>query len=272
MPGTPRSSESEWLIAVLARELDPRGRMPLYEQLIASLTRLIRQGDLVPGSLLPREPDLAASLGLSRQTVNQALTRLARRGLLVRRRGIGTFVAEPPIEQPLHSLYSFLRTLSAHGERAGSQILSIKTAVDAAASLFLTGKPDQPVCSISRLRFVNDEPVILEELFLPAGCGARLSAQDLTAATLYDLLQDRCGVRVTHAEETLRPVAVTRAEAALLGMAAGDAALLVERRAFAGDRPVELRRSLLRGDRFVYTVRLAAPDLDTEGSSPAAGA
>ena len=271
MSEIPQPSKSEWLITVLARELDPRGRMPLYEQLIASLARLIRQGDLAPGALLPPEPDLAASLGLSRQTVNQALTRLARRGLLIRRRGLGTFVAEPPIEQPLHSLYSFLRTLSAHGRRVGSQILSIKTAVDTAASLFLTGKPDQPVCSISRLRFVNDEPVILEELFLPASCGARLLAQELTAETLYDLLQERCGLHVTHAEETLRPVAVTRAEAALLGMPAGDAALLVERRAFAGDCPVELRRSLIRGDRFVYTVRLAAPDLAPEGSSPAVG-
>ncbi len=256
MTGT--ATPGEWLIALLSRELDPQSRVPLYEQLIAILARLIHQGLLPPGTLLPREPDLAARLGLSRQTVNHALTRLARRGLLVRRRGIGTFVAEPSIEQPLHHLYSFIRTLSAHGHQPSTRLLNIAIATDAVASLFLTGRPDGSVCAVRRLRLIEREPLILEDVFLPADCGERLPASELATEALYDLLEHSCGIHVTHAEETLRPVVVTSAEAAFLDSAAGEAAFLVERRSFAGDRPVELRRSLIRGDRFVYRVRLPA--------------
>lgn len=250
--------DAEWLIALLARELDPRSRVPLYEQLSAILARLIHQRLLPPGTLLPREPDLAARLRLSRQTVNHALTRLARRGLLARRRGIGTFVAEPSIEQPLHQLYSFIRTLSAQGRQPDTRLLTIATHADAVASLFLAGRPDSPVYALRRLRLVDGEPLILEDVFLPADCGERLPASELTTEALYDLLDQYCGIHVTHADETLRPVVVTHAEAALLGSTPGEAAFLVERRSYAGDHPVELRRSLIRGDRFLYRIRLPA--------------
>ena len=74
---------------------------------------------------------------------------------------------------------------------------------------------------------------------------------------------DLCDLVVSHAEETLRPVTVERTEAALLGLVEGDPAFLVERTSYAGDRAVEFRRSLIRGDRYRFRVHLDAAALLT---------
>src|SRR5262245_21304760 len=117
--GDPRptfDAGAEAIVDLLASALARGDRTPLAEQIAAVLETAIKGGRLAPGSVLPREPDLARRLGLGRQTFGRALAGLARRGLLVRRRGIGTFVAEPPIEQPLGHLSSFVRTFAVAGK------------------------------------------------------------------------------------------------------------------------------------------------------------
>jgi len=240
----------------LAAALAAPGRTPRYERLAAALGRAIRAGELAPGTALPPEPELARRLGVSRQTVHQALGGLARRGLVTRRRGAGTFVAAPFVEQPLDGLYSFLRTLTAQGHLPGARWLGARLTVDAAASPLLAGRPDGLVYELSRLRLVDGAPFVLETICLPAACADCLPLARLTGEPLYDVLREACGLAVTHAEETLQPVAVDQPAAALLGLAAGEAAFLVERTGYAGDRPVELRRSLIRGDRYRFRVRL----------------
>lgn len=80
----------------------------------------------------------------------------------------------------------------------------------------------------------------------------------LAQEVLYDLLNEYCQIEITHAEETLRPITIVQRDAALLGLRAGDAAFLVERTSYAGMEAIELRFSLIRGDRFRYRVRLEA--------------
>ena len=108
---------------------------------------------------------------VSRQTVNQALTTLARRGLLTRRRGVGTFIAEPYIEQPLDGLYSFIRTLSSQGRLPSTKILGYRVTIDDQASTLLTGAHAGLVFEIGRLRLVDGEPFVVETIYLPVDCG-----------------------------------------------------------------------------------------------------
>lgn len=246
------------VLDLVRSELDPASRTPLYEQLATAIRRAIDDGALAAGAALPPEPEMARALGVSRQTVNQALTGLARRGLVTRRRGAGTFVAAPYVEQPLGGLYSFIRTLTAQGRLPGTRLLGYRITVDERASPLLTGRADGLVYEISRLRLVDGDPFVVETIYLPVECGERLPAERLTTDVLYDLLREYCGVTVTHADETLRPVTVDRTEAALLSLTAGEPAFLVERTSYAGERPVELRASLIRGDRYRYRVRLDA--------------
>jgi GntR family transcriptional regulator len=248
----------------LAAELDATLRTPLYEQLEIALRRRIEDGSLRVGSVLPPEPELAERLGVSRQTVNQALTNLARRGAVTRRRGVGTFIAPPYVEQPLDGLYSFLRTLLAQGRLPTMRLLGFRTTVEERASQLLTGEPHGLVVEFSRLRLVDGDPFVVETVFLATACGELLPLDRLQHEVLYDLLQEYCGVTVTHAEETMRPVILDQPEASLLGLAAGEAAFLVERTGFAGERVVELRRSIIRGDRYRFRARLEGPALPHE--------
>lgn len=245
----------------MARELKPSSRTPLYEQLAHVISRAIRSGTLSPGTMLPPEPELAERLGLSRQTVNQALVGLARRGLVNRRRGVGTFVTEPYVEQPLGGLYSFLRTLTAQGRTASMRLLGYRITFDEDVSPLLAGRRDGLVFELSRLRLVDGAPFVVETIYLPTDCGERIPFDRLAQEALYDLLREICGIAVTHAEETLRPVNVEQPDAALLGVSPGEAVFLVERTGYAGDRPVELRRSLIRGDRYRFRVRLEGSGL-----------
>jgi GntR family transcriptional regulator len=252
----------------LAAAIAPGSRVPLNEQLEAALSNAIREGRLTPGTVLPREPDLARRLGLSRQTVGQALKRLAQRGLLIRRPGIGTFVAAPAVEQPLGRLSSFVQTLTAGGQAASSRLMGFRLTVDPAASPLLTDRADGLVWEISRLVAADGEPFVYERIFLPEDCGERLAGVDLAQAVIYDVFRDYCGIAVTHGEEALRLAKLGRTEAALLGLPVGTPAFLVERLAYAGDRIVEVRRSLIRGDRARFRIRLEGPALTPVGSNP----
>ncbi len=234
--------------------------LPRYERLARHLGREIRQGRLAPGTPLPPESELAALLGLSRQTVHHALAVLARRGLVVRRRGVGTFVAAPQVEQPLPGLYSLFKSLTAQGHVVSSRLLGFRLAAHEEASPLLTGGPFEPVYELTRLRLVDGEPFAIESLYLPRELGEVLPLERVAREPLYDLLQECCGVTVAHAEETLQPTALEPTLATLLGVRAWDPALLVERVGYApGDRPVELRRSAIRGDRYRVRVHLEGP-------------
>lgn len=251
----------EPILSKLIASLASPGRTPRYERLAADLTEAIRNGGLAPGEALPPEPEFARQLGVSRQTVNQALTLLAKRGLVRRARGAGTFVAEPFVEQPLNGLYSFLRTLTAQGRVPSATLLGARLTADPEASAFLTGQPEGVIFELSRLRNVDGTPFVLETLLLPAECREALLAADLDRETVYDALERGPGLVVTHAEETLQPVAAKPPESALLGLSAGEPAFLVVRKSYAGERPIELRRSLIRGDRYRFHVRLPADGL-----------
>jgi len=251
------------VVQELAQELDGSSRTPLYEQLELRLRQLIEAGVLAAGSALPPEPELAERLGVSRQTVNQALTNLARRGTVTRRRRVGTFVAPPFVEQPLDGLYSFLRTLLAQGRLPEMRLLGYRITVDERASPFLTSDVHGLVFELSRLRLVDGDPFVVETLYLPADCGESLPLDRLEHEVVYDLLRETCGLDVTHADETLRPVVLEQPEASLLGLSLGEPAFLVERRGYAGAAPVELRRSVIRGDRYRFRVRLEGHTLTT---------
>jgi GntR family transcriptional regulator len=258
--------ESDRLFDLLSAALKPPSWTPLYDRIERAIDAAIQDGRLPPGTEFPPEADLAERLGISRQTLNQALTGLARRGHLIRRRGVGTFVAEQIVEQPLGQFYSFIRSITAQGRAPSTRLLGTRITVDDIASPLLTGGRDGLVYEVTRLRFVDGDPLVFEEVYLAPECGDRLPADRLAGEVLYDLLAELCDLVVTHAEETLRPVAIERTEAALLGIAAGEPAFLVERTSYAGEQPVELRRSLIRGDRYRFRVRLEGPALGGSSS------
>ena len=112
-----------------------------------------------------------------------------------------------------------------------------------------------PTLYLERLRVAAGEPLLLEQVHLPAERFPGLLASDLEHGSLYDLLTERYGVRVARARELLEPVLLRAREARLLDRKPGSPALLIEGIASTADGvPVEFGRTFVRGDRTRYYV------------------
>jgi GntR family transcriptional regulator len=272
LTATAAATTSSALIGHLRNALASDDHSPLYEQVAAAILADIRSGLLEPGMMLPKEVELAAELGVSRQTVNQAMTSLAHRGFLVRRRGIGTFVSSAEIEQPLNNLYSFIRSVTAQDHEPGNRMLGSRATIEAPASMLLTGDPDGLLFEIGRLRLIDHEPFVVEYVYFPREIGEQVPLDRLERGELlYDLLRECVGIAISRAEETLHAVVTRRIESTLLNIPAGSPAFLVERRGFIGAQMVEFRRSLIRGDRYQFRVDLVGDSLDEPSATGSNG-
>lgn len=251
------------LVARLHDAITGTRRRPLFEQLAAAVLFEIESGNLVAGDQLPHEPDLARELGISRDTVNQALTMLSRRGYLRRRRGIGTFVATPDIEQPLNRLYTFIRSVTAQRHVPGVQMLDTGPAIDAEASKALGAERTTPLFRIGRLRLIDGEPFIIEHFFVRTDVGEALSLERVAAGEpIYDLLLDATGLHINRGMELVRAVVLQSSESAQLGVSHGSPGFEVIRHGFSGERQIEFRRSVIRGDRYHFRIDLEGESLD----------
>lgn len=246
---------------LLAASLQPQARVPLHSQLEATLRSLIQSGQIQPGAVVPGELDLAAQLGLSRHTIRHALGVLAAEGLLHRQRGRGTVVsvppAPPPIERSLGTFYAFAWEVRARGAAQRSYVLE-RTPLPATGAMAdrLGLTPGAPLERIVRLRTADGEPLVLETAYLPQGLAASLQPADLEIDSIYDALERYHGFRIAHARESIRPVVLSPSIARLLRLRAGAPAFAVERTTWSNRGPVEWQESIVRGDRYLYSVEL----------------
>ena len=238
-------------------------RPTLRDRAVAHLEGRITSGEWAAGDRLPPERDLCLELGISRATLRQALADLDDRGLVTRHQGRGTFVARPRVQQDLDRFFSLGEALRARGLALASRVLSAGL-VDAGDSLAddLGVRPGDPLVRVRRLRSVAGEPFTLEDTHLPASLFPGLEARDLGGRSLYDVLAEDYGCVVATAEETLEPVVLAPAEAALLGVPRRSPALLVRRvTSDRGGRRVEHVQALVRGDRARLLLRRRVPGL-----------
>jgi GntR family transcriptional regulator len=96
---------------------------PRYERIRADLESQVRSGILRPGAQIPSESALAEQYGVTRMTVRQALEQLSSDGVLVERRGLGTFVAEPRATyRKLNRLSSFRDEVGVEGHKVDTEV------------------------------------------------------------------------------------------------------------------------------------------------------
>jgi GntR family transcriptional regulator len=234
---------------------------PLHSRLESTLRGLIQQGQIATGTILPGELELAAQLGVSRHTVRHALGVLTNEGLLRRERGRGTTVVStaPPtvIERSLSSFYAFAWETRARGQTQRSYVLERKVLqADAEFAVTLAVEPGTDIERIVRLRTADEDPLVLETAYLPLEYSSVLDAKVLEQESLYDVLERRCHVRITRARESIRPIVLGRSTARLLRASSGAPAFSVERTTWSDRGPVEWQESIVRGDRYLYSVDL----------------
>ncbi|MFH8223984.1 GntR family transcriptional regulator [Streptomyces sp. NPDC018057] len=239
----------------LALGVDRSSPVPLYYQLAQQLEAAIEQGALTPGSLLGNEIELAARLGLSRPTVRQAIQSLVDKGLLVRRRGVGTQVVHSQVRRPLE-LSSLYDDLEAAGQRPTSSVL-VNTVVPAsaeAAAALGVAEGDE-VHRVERLRLTHGEPMAYLVNQLPAGL-LDLDTGRLEATGLYRLLRS-AGITLHSARQSIGARAASAPEAERLGESEGSPLLTMERVTFDDTgRAVEFGTHTYRPSRYSFEFQL----------------
>ncbi|MEJ5060572.1 MULTISPECIES: GntR family transcriptional regulator [unclassified Pseudomonas] len=232
-------------------------RLPLYQRLRDQLAEQIAKNRWRPGEAIPTEAALSAEYELSTGTVRKAIDALVSEGILERQQGRGTFIRRPQFQS---SLFRFFRFQSASGERQvpESRILSIEPVAAPSAVAQALGLPvDAPVIRIVRLRLLEVQPVLAEEIWLPRSRFQPLLETDLSlkGPLLYPIYEDLCGQVVAYAEETLTAESVNDVHARLLQVPINSPVVVIERlaRNYAGT-PLEWRRSRGHAEHFRYSV------------------
>ena len=238
-----------------------RAAKPAWVQIEEGLADRIESGRLAAGERLPSERDLALALSVSRMTVRQALASLAARGLVERGVGRGTFVRESPrVVHDLTRVAGFTEEAERQGLEAGAQILAAaEQRAPAQVAQMLGIEAGAPVVRLERVRLGGDQPITLEDSWVPAEHFPGLLEHDLSGS-LYALMREHYELAPVSATERLEPVAARAHEAAALRVPEGSPLMLVERVAYAvDDTAVEFARDRHRGDRARFLIHVV-PD------------
>ena len=235
--------------------LDRSSPVPLYYQLAQQLELAITNGDLKPGDRIEPEVDIAERTGLSRPTVRQAIQELVRKGLLVRRRGVGTQVVHNQMRRPVE-LSSLYDDLTRANHKPKTKVLVLRTeGADEDIATALGVEESAEVYVIERLRYDGDQPLAYMRNWIPADL-VDLDETNLEANGLYELLR-RAGVQMHIANQRIGAKVASSSEAKLLDVRTGAALLTMQRTTFddAG-RAIEWASSSYRADLYSYETTL----------------
>ncbi|NKZ03786.1 GntR family transcriptional regulator [Actinomadura latina] len=235
--------------------VDRSSPVPLYYQLAQHLEAAIRAGELTPGTRLENEVELAGRCGLSRPTVRQAIQHLVDRGLLVRKRGVGTQVVQSEIRRPIE-LTSLHDDLAAAGREPRTRVLDLgPVPADDTVAKELGVPPGTEVVRMRRVRCTGDEPLALLTNYLPLGL-IEVTEADLAEHGLYELLR-ATGINLRIANQTIGARGATAAEARLLDERRGAPLLTMNRTAYDDQgAATEHGRHVYRADRYSFELTL----------------
>ena len=241
------------------RTIDFDSNIPYYIQLIEVLKEKISQGDWKPGDQIPSEPELCESYGVSRTVVRQALGEIELEGLIVRRKGKGTFVAEPKINESLaQKLTGFYQDMVERGHKPITRVLEHRVVpANKKVADYLGIEPETALIEIKRLRFVAEEPIVVVTSYLPYHLCPALANADLTNQSLYKFLEQECGLMIARGRRTIEAVAANEYEAELLQIDRGAPLILLNSVSYLEDgTPIEYYHAVHRGDRSRFEVEL----------------
>lgn len=239
---------------------------PLWQQVLDDLERRIASGDII--DRFPTDRELTEHYGVSRHTVREAVRRLRARGLVDRHRGRGSFLNDTRLTQPLGGLYSLFGAVEERGLEQRSEVLALERSRDADAAARLGLPPRAELVHLQRVRFAGDDPLALDSVWLPVDVGRHLLPVDFRRTALYDELHARAGITLSAVDETLEPLLPDADLRTLLRLDEDEALLRVRRLGWDGDRAVECRVTLIRGQRFLYTSSWRSDDQGASTPDP----
>lgn len=241
----------------MTNRIDHNSAVPLHAQVEQVLRDLIRKPEYSGGKFLPNEVDLAKRFGISRNTVRQATNKLVHEGLIVRKKGIGTKVADKKtVSTRLDSWLSFTQEMNEKGILFENIDISVEwvEAPEEVAEFFGIAK-EKLVLKMDRLRGMEDKPIVYFTSYFHPRIGLK-GNEDFTKP-LYHTLEEDYHTIVSLSKEEIRAMVADKSIAKKLKAKAGDPILFRKRFVFdPGNRPVEYNIGFYNAERFAYTIEI----------------
>lgn len=241
-----------------AYKLDFKGPQPLYIQVTDLIKDHIAKKYWQLDEMIPSENELSATYGVSVGTVKKALSKLVDEGILYRRQGKGTFVNRPDFKRSFMRFFRFGADENLEERFLSSKVLSLDITTPPKRIMdMLKLADDEKTISIKRIRFLNDLPLLLQDLYLPYKIFKGFDEIDISRELLYPIYDEKFKTPVIWADEYLRPTIADTVVAEALKINLGDPVISIERIVYTyGDEPIEVRSSIGRGDKFRYHIEI----------------
>jgi GntR family transcriptional regulator len=241
------------------KRIDFDSHIPYYVQLIEVFKEKIHQREWESGDQIPSEPELCETYGISRTVVRQALKEMEYEGLIYRRKGKGTFIAEPKISESLvQKLTGFYQDMVDRGHKPITQVLRQEVEpANAKVARHLGLETGTLVFTLERLRFVEDVPIVLVITYLPYKLVSRLVDYEFSDKSLYAVLENELGLVLSHGRRWIEAVPANEREAVLLKVDECAPLILLDSVTYLEDgTPIEYYHAVHRGDRSRFEVEL----------------
>jgi GntR family transcriptional regulator len=235
--------------------IDHKSRLPLHAQVEDYLRKLIAMDKYGKGAFLPKEVVMANRLGVSRNTIRQATNKLENEGLIVRKKGVGTRVAEKKgLMTGLDHWYSFTREMQEKGIVVTNLQLKVEW-VKAGETIgqFFNVDAGKKILKLSKLKGeASGEPIVYFESWFHPRIG--VTEKDDFDRPLYPMLEERYGIVVHRSNENIS-ARVAGPLAKKLKVDPRFPVLFRQRFVYdIGDRPVEYNLGYYRSDKFTYSI------------------
>nr|WP_294942976.1 GntR family transcriptional regulator [uncultured Mucilaginibacter sp.] len=234
--------------------IDHKSPIPLHAQAETLLRQLIAEEEYQNGKLIPNEVELAKMLAISRTTLRQAINKLVFEGLLVRKKRMGTKVAQAGVSSKSNNWLSFSQEMKLRGITIRNFELHVTWEMPNAEVIrFFEIKPDKQVLKMERVRGKTDEPFVYFASYFHPRVG--LTGDEDFKRPLYELLEHEHSVIATLSKEEISAMAADKFIAEKLRVPVGSPILFRKRFVFdQGERPIEFNIGYYKADSFVYTV------------------
>ena len=231
--------------------------VPMHTQIREIIRRRVLDGTYPPHSQVPSESQMTEAFSVSRITIRQALGDLQKEGLIFKVAGKGSFVAKPKAFQNLSRLQGFGEAMAPSGYETFSQVLSMRqVAASEMVSRRLQVGLGDAVYEIQRLRYLNREPISVDQSYFPLALGERLAHEDLPTRDIFVILENDFGLHLTHADVQIEAISADEFLARQLRIAEASPLLRIERLTYADDKPIDFEFLYFRGDAFQYRLRI----------------
>ena len=239
--------------------VDKSSQIPLYTQLADIIKEMINNKELQEGHYLMSERDICKIQNISRMTVNKAIISLVNDGILERRQGKGTFVSYKKQNLTYAKMQGFTEIAKNKNLNVKNKILKfeLKIPSNKVKEYLQLEDTDSLVFQIERIRFIDDEPTILEKIYIPEYMCPALSEDLVSNNSIYKLYREKYLHKTQIAKQVINPIILNKSQSKTLNVDSNTLALKIDRVVFTDkDEVLEYTSSLFITDKHQYEIIL----------------